>query len=167
MIEINRHCSRCRQLIRATARHRVLRFVRSSTSSSRLHLRLRHYIRPLGATLLVLPPFLFFWRSSTPPHISPGTYSDHPCSSAERISPQHVLVSIPIPAASLALFDDRGAEGATSTAGEKVETVTIHHLMVKNPDLQIERPYTPINDVGKDGELKLVVKRVKGGEVGR
>jgi cytochrome-b5 reductase len=45
--------------------------------------------------------------------------------------------------------------------------VTIHHVMIKSPDLQIERPYTPINDVVADGELKLVVKAVKGGEVGR
>lgn len=40
-------------------------------------------------------------------------------------------------------------------------------MMVKNPDIQIERPYTPINDVGKDGEVQMVIKRVKGGEVGR
>jgi hypothetical protein len=39
--------------------------------------------------------------------------------------------------------------------------------MVKNPDLMIERPYTPINDVRADGEVRIVVKRVKGGEVGR
>lgn len=39
--------------------------------------------------------------------------------------------------------------------------------MIKNPDLQIERPYTPVNDVARDGELDLVVKRVQGGEVGR
>jgi cytochrome-b5 reductase len=31
----------------------------------------------------------------------------------------------------------------------------------------IERPYTPINDVAADGEMAMVVKRVKGGEVGR
>lgn len=45
--------------------------------------------------------------------------------------------------------------------------VTIQHVMIKSPDLQIERPYTPVNDVRKDGEVKVVVKRVKGGEVGR
>jgi cytochrome-b5 reductase len=39
--------------------------------------------------------------------------------------------------------------------------------MVKNPDLMIERPYTPVNDAEADGEARLVVKRVRGGEVGR
>lgn len=46
-------------------------------------------------------------------------------------------------------------------------TVVIHHVCVKSPDLQIERPYTPINDPAKDGYMDIVVKRVKGGEVGR
>jgi cytochrome-b5 reductase len=39
--------------------------------------------------------------------------------------------------------------------------------MVKNPDLMIERAYTPVNDVAADGRLRMVVKRVPGGEVGR
>ena len=40
-------------------------------------------------------------------------------------------------------------------------------MMIKSPDIQIERPYTPVNDVLADGEIRVVVKRVKGGEVGR
>lgn len=40
-------------------------------------------------------------------------------------------------------------------------------MMVGAPDIQIERPYTPINDPVADGDVKMVVKRVKGGEVGR
>jgi cytochrome-b5 reductase len=43
----------------------------------------------------------------------------------------------------------------------------IEHIMIKNPDLQIERPYTPVNDVSKDGEVDVIVKRVRGGEVGK
>jgi cytochrome-b5 reductase len=39
--------------------------------------------------------------------------------------------------------------------------------MVKSPDLMIERPYTPVNDVKAEGDVKLVVKRVRAGEVGR
>lgn len=49
----------------------------------------------------------------------------------------------------------------------KGKEVTVYHVMVKSPDLMIERPYTPVHDVGADGEVKLVVKRVRGGEVGR
>jgi cytochrome-b5 reductase len=39
--------------------------------------------------------------------------------------------------------------------------------MVRSSALMIERPYTPVNDVDADGEARLVVKRVPGGEVGR
>ncbi len=45
--------------------------------------------------------------------------------------------------------------------------MAIQHVMIKSPDLQIERPYTPINDIVKDGDIRIVVKRVKAGEVGR
>lgn len=45
--------------------------------------------------------------------------------------------------------------------------MTIYHVCIKSPDLQIERPYTPINDPERDGYMDLVVKRVRGGEVGR
>jgi cytochrome-b5 reductase len=70
------------------------------------------------------------------------------------------LISIPLSPESLAGF-----------RGENVELgngeIVVSHVMVKNPDLMIERPYTPVNDVEKDGEVRIVVKKVKGGEVGR
>lgn len=48
--------------------------------------------------------------------------------------------------------------------------VVIQHVMVKSPDIQIERPYTLINDpnaANGEREMRMVVKRVRGGEVGR
>lgn len=62
--------------------------------------------------------------------------------------------------------DGHSLPASTSDVNPK-KYATIHHICVKSPDLQIERPYTPINDVQKDGVMKIVVKRVKGGEVGR
>jgi cytochrome-b5 reductase len=55
----------------------------------------------------------------------------------------------------------------TKLEARDVQGVTVYHVMVKSPDLMIERPYTPVNDVRTDGEVRLVVKRVRGGEVGR
>lgn len=43
----------------------------------------------------------------------------------------------------------------------------VQHMMIGAPDIQIERPYTPVNDPGADADVKMVVKRVRGGEVGR
>jgi len=161
-------CTRCR-LDRATVTGSCARRARYSTSIPRPAQR-RQYLRPLGATLILLPPIFFFWRPSKPA-LSPQTYSDHPCSSVERITTQHALVIIPIPVASLPLFANQpGKEDSyrksVSESGQS-DRIMIHHVMVKSPDLQIERPYTPINDVMSDKEVRLVVKRVKGGEVGR
>jgi cytochrome-b5 reductase len=75
------------------------------------------------------------------------------------LTPQHARLRIPLSPSDAALF----AQSSSTGNGE----VTIEHVYVKNPDLQIERPYTPVNDVRGDGEVDVVVKRVQGGEVGR
>jgi hypothetical protein len=41
----------------------------------------------------------------------------------------------------------------------------IYHLYIKDDDMQVERPYTPINGIGIDGKFALWVKRYQGGEV--
>jgi len=41
----------------------------------------------------------------------------------------------------------------------------IYHLYIKDDDMQVERPYTPINGIGIDGKFALWIKRYQGGEV--
>ena len=110
--------------------------------------------------LFVIPlaflPFSLFGSSKKP--LDPYVYSDHTVGSSARLTPQHALLTVPL--------SPKDAVSFSTTSGEDGKVV-IEHLMVKNPDIQIERPYTPINDVGADGEIKMVIKRVKGGEVGR
>lgn len=74
---------------------------------------------------------------------------------------RHTLISIPLTPAEAGQFAPSDIEGEPIGP----ETIVIQHVMVKNPALQIERPYTPINVV--QDRLDMVVKRVKGGEVGR
>lgn len=96
----------------------------------------------------------FFTDSSS---LSPQTYTRHRITAYRVLSPTHVYLEITLSPTSAALFHRTDVDGR----------ILIHHVCVKSPDLVIERPYTPINDVAKDGKIKLVVKRVKGGEVGR
>ena len=152
------------RLVAQGCRPKAARF---STSIPRTPIRPRRYLRRLGVSLILLSPIFFFWRPSSPVPLDPQTYSDQPCSSIERLSPQHALVVIPIPVASLPLFGKQIQGEDDVGRSEDGEEATIHHVMVKSPDLQIERPYTPINDVAREGVVKIVVKRVKGGEVGR
>lgn len=88
-------------------------------------------------------------------------------SSISNPTPRHDLLAIPIPQNSIPLFKNQAVRRDGSTVDNEKGEVIIQHVMIKNPDLQIERPYTPVNDPGEDGEMQLVVKRVKGGEVGR
>ncbi|KAL1413619.1 hypothetical protein Q8F55_001394 [Vanrija albida] len=86
--------------------------------------------------------------------LQPYAYSTHAVGANERLTPQHTLLTVPLSPAEAALFADpeRG--------------VTVHHVMLGAPQIQIERPYTPVNDA-RSGDAQLVVKRVPGGEVGR
>jgi cytochrome-b5 reductase len=43
----------------------------------------------------------------------------------------------------------------------------IHSIYVKDGDMQIERPYTPLFGIESDGRIRLWVKRYEYGEVGR
>ena len=112
----------------------------------------RYYLLAIPLAFL---PFTFFGSSKKP--LDPYTYSDHPVASTSKLTPQHARIRIPLSSSDAALFAE----------SEKGGAVTIEHVMIKNPDLQIERPYTPVNDVRGDGEVDIVVKRVQGGEVGR
>ncbi|RXK40118.1 hypothetical protein M231_02575 [Tremella mesenterica] len=108
------------------------------------------------------------------PKLDPYVYSDHVISSTTTLSPDHVLLTIPLSAASRESFSPNAPLPLGSTTSHTPQNperdpaeITVQHVMIKQPDLQIERPYTPVNDPGLDGEMRLVVKRVRGGEVGR
>jgi len=70
-----------------------------------------------------------------------------------------------VDSSNISLFGDQAVDRQGAVIPQN--TIVIQHVMVKNPDLQIERPYTPINDVEHNGQIDLIVKKVKGGEVGR
>ena len=46
-------------------------------------------------------------------------------------------------------------------------TRAIWSIYVKDDDIQVERPYTPLEGIDKDGNIKLWVKKYPKGEVGR
>lgn len=64
----------------------------------------------------------------------------------------HVIVQTTIPAKLLP------KDGSHSTNA-------IHHIYIKDDDMQIERPYTPITGLGLDGKMTFWVKKYPKGEV--
>jgi len=125
---------------------------RHQSTSSTPRSRFKSYY--LLAIPLAFIPFTLFGSSTKP--LDPYTYSTQKVGSTSKLTPQHARIQIPLSSSDSALFH-KGEDGS----------IVIEHVMIKNPDLQIERPYTPVNDVGKDGEVDVIVKRVQGGEVGK
>lgn len=139
----------CRQITVCSGR--ALHYRKQSTSSAPQSRFKSYYLLAIPLALL---PFTLFGDTSKP--LDPYTYSTHKVGSTSKLTTQHARIRIPLSASDSALFH-KGQD----------ESIVIEHVMIKNPDLQIERPYTPINDVGRDGEVDVVVKRVQGGEVGK
>lgn len=139
----------------------------------------QHSRRRLVAALSLLP-ILVYWFAPRREPLNPLSYSDHPASIAP-IGPAHVLLTVPVEPADRPQFGSEswveGPYGVLPSPPQRApsgkagdvggETVVVQHVMVKNPQLMIERHYTPVNDTEKDGEMRMVVKRVRGGEVGR
>lgn len=121
------------------------------------------------ALYLFLPPSLRPASSSASPELDPQRYARFRVARVEGVSERHVLVEVEVPPASREAFRGLSSSGGAETGGKPGQgtIATLRHVCIKSPDLQIERPYTPINDVAADGVLRLVVKRVRGGEVGR
>nr|ODN88375.1 hypothetical protein L203_02988 [Cryptococcus depauperatus CBS 7841] len=112
-------------------------------------------------------PVAAYLFSTSPPPLQPHLYSDQPLKSTRPLTPFHKLISVTIPPASQKFFDKPYRFDGTVTDVEGGE-VTVQHVMIKSSDIQIERPYTPVNDPTKgEKEVRLVVKRVRGGEVGQ
>ncbi|KAK4683923.1 hypothetical protein P7C73_g6285, partial [Tremellales sp. Uapishka_1] len=141
------------------------RFSSSSSRSQSSHaLPIRRYLVFSLSLPLVLSPLLYFYPRK--PSLSPQIYSEQPITSSKPLTPQHVLLTLPLPKSSIPLFE----ENAVSPQGEPIDStagqVVVQHMMIKSAALQIERPYTFINDPS-EGEIRMIVKRNKGGEVGR
>jgi cytochrome-b5 reductase len=107
---------------------------------------------------------LYWLLGGSKPPLSPQYYSTQTISDSKAIAPGHKIVSISIPSSASQLFTSPyRRDGSQAEDGE----IVVQHIMVGAPDIQIERPYTFVNDPIVDRDAQMVVKRVKGGEVGR
>lgn len=76
---------------------------------------------------------------------------------------QHKLLTLKIPPIYL---PGKAAEDATFGK----DTLKISSLFIKQPDIQIQRPYTPLQSAWKartEGEVDLLIKKYDAGEMGR
>ncbi|KAK8864290.1 hypothetical protein IAR55_001536 [Kwoniella newhampshirensis] len=140
----------------------------SAPSSVRTKARLSRPVLAFLGLSLTLPTTYFFFPLSSSSSLSPQIYTNHPVSTTQSLTSQHKLIAVPIPSSSSSTqYFERPFRTDGSLADVEKGEVVVQHMMIKSPDIQIERPYTPVNDGVRDGEVRMVVKRVRGGEVGR
>ncbi|WWC70321.1 uncharacterized protein I206_104271 [Kwoniella pini CBS 10737] len=169
-------CTRCSRLTLTINQSKSLKFHNyrsfASSSSSRSTNRLNHQNRKwprLALTILgitIPTTYLFFPNNNSKKSLKPNEYSDQKVTSIKTLSNQHKLITIPIDFKSKEFFENPFKIDGNFSNKENNEIV-IQHIMIKSNDLQIERPYTFINDPLNDNEIRMVIKRVQGGEVGR
>ncbi|GMK59129.1 hypothetical protein CspeluHIS016_0701440 [Cutaneotrichosporon spelunceum] len=128
--------------------------------------------------VLALIPFLAYYLNPGQP-LNPQVYSDLAVTSVDKVGPAHVELVVPVSQSERAMFGrdaviaspygvpPRPPTSKPPSTPEDEGRIVVQHIMVKNPDLMIERAYTPVNDVATDGLIRAIVKRVRGGEVGR
>lgn len=140
----------------------------------------------MWASLLPIVGYWFFPQRKV---LNPVAYSEHEIETFRLLSPRHAELSIrllpvetrqfakgafPFPfvgyTGSIYSVSPQMYEALTAQTQDQTPddgSVVVQHVMLRNPAIQIERHYTPVNDVARDGRMELVVKKVRNGELGR
>jgi len=87
-----------------------------------------------------------------PKTLVPTKWSPVPLVSSEETSKDTRLLTLSIP---------------RHLVPNSASTRPIWSIYIKDDDIQVERPYTPLEGIDKDGNVKLWVKKYPKGEVGR
>lgn len=144
-------------------RFRLLHAPRLSTSpSTNPQFRLRLSTLALLTTTGVLVSSYFLWPSKyrgspTFGHkpLSPGYFIPVTISENSQAGPDLAVLTLSIPP------ESRPSDENNSSLGP------IWSIFIKDDDIQVERPYTPLFGIDENGIIKLWVKRYQRGEVGR
>lgn len=107
----------------------------------------------VGAYFLFPPAKNDLFAASEAPKLSPSRWSPVSLVSSEITSKNTRLLTLSVPRHLLPPKD-----GSLSS---------IWSIYVKDDDIQVERPYTPLEGIDENGHLKLWVKKYPKGEVGK
>lgn len=118
-------------------------------------------ILAVGSTFLAF--YFTYWTSTEktserPPDLNVRTFTPAVIHSITHDPPElgskadHIVVRMSIPQQ---LLPKDGSHFAPA----------IHHIYIRDDDMQVERPYTPLSGIEADGKMVLWVKKYPGGEV--
>lgn len=139
--------------------HRAIYFARydSSTSQFRRSSRLT-YLASIGATALGIAYYFFILSESrsAPTHLqplSPSYFIPLTLTSSEISGPDTRLLTLTVPPHLI--------------PGSVSDLAPIWSVYIKDDDIQVERPYTPLEGIDEGGRMLFWIKKYDKGEVGR
>ncbi|KAF8138231.1 hypothetical protein EV363DRAFT_1393691 [Boletus edulis] len=114
------------------------------------------FVKPVlffsGVSVAVTTYFLFSERPAAP-SLSPSRFTPSTLIESVNVSSNTKLLTLSVPPGLIP--SDRGAFTSTWS------------IFVKDSDIQVERPYTPLEGIDENGHMKLWVKKYEHGEVSR
>ncbi|KAF8450769.1 hypothetical protein L210DRAFT_3470012 [Boletus edulis BED1] len=114
------------------------------------------FVKPVlffsGVSAAVTTYFLFSERPAAP-SLSPSRFTPSTLIESVNVSSNTKLLTLSVPPGLIP--SDRGAFTSTWS------------IFVKDSDIQVERPYTPLEGIDENGHMKLWVKKYEHGEVSR
>ncbi|KAJ3743327.1 ferredoxin reductase-like C-terminal NADP-linked domain-containing protein [Lentinula detonsa] len=133
--------------------------------STILNTRSRNSIRPLAVGTVLsfgaLASYYFFFPDAsrgapTSKHekLSPSHFTPCTITSSEPCGPNTRLITLKIPPKFLPASDEKRFS-------------SIWSIFVKDDDIQVERPYTPLEGVDAEGQMRFWIKKYPHGEVSR
>ena len=144
-------------------RSRLLRHARrlSTSPSSNSHSRLLSTLTLITTTGVLVSSY-FLWPSK---YRGSPTFSHRPLSTSyfipvtisgnSQVGPDLAILTLSVP------------PGSRLSDESDTSLDPIWSLFIKDDDIQVERPYTPLFGIDEEGVIKLWVKRYSRGEVGR
>ena len=150
-------------MIRSRLLHHARPLLSTSSPSTNSHSRLRLSTLAFITTTGVLVSSYFLWPSKyrgsptfTHRPLSPSYFIPVTISENSPVGPDLALLTLSVPPDSR-LSDEKDPSSLDP----------IWSIFIKDDDIQVERPYTPLFGIDGEGIIKLWVKRYSRGEVGR
>ena len=114
------------------------------------HLRVKPVLVLSGVSATVYYSFGLFSDRPVPLPLSPSRFTPSTLVESVNVSSNTKLLTLSVPPGLL-----------PSTV------VPIYSVFIKDSDIQVERPYTPLEGIDENGHIKFWIKKYEHGEVGR
>ena len=122
------------------------------------------------ASLVIHIPLIsgaWWYASIAAEDLSPFDHHPMPVEEIDQLTPRHKNIRVPLSDKSRHMFGDLSVGMDGNSLDVEGGAVAVQHVGIKTRTMEVEKLYTPVNDPAADGYMDIVVKKVRGGEIGR